>query len=247
MAHKKIEIAQNSIPLYHYSKLASTSQTLHQLIEDGVELPFAVIAEEQSAGRGQWGRVWQSSPGGLYLSLGLSANYPIKNALHLSLIAAWGVAEVLNRGGIPVRLKWPNDLLLGGSYKLGGIKIETRSKKEIITQMVIGIGINWHNVVPYGAINLVEYPIIASLPQLAQLTLQGLLLGEHRYAEQGIEGILPGYLGYLDSLGKTVEINGTKGVVVGVNFKGELRVVLSSPGARSEISCHPGMISLGYY
>jgi BirA family transcriptional regulator, biotin operon repressor / biotin---[acetyl-CoA-carboxylase] ligase len=248
MQLKKIEIADHgTIPLYYYQNLASTNQTLHSLIEEGIKLPVAVIAQEQSAGKGQWGRVWESKPGGLYLSLGLLSNFKLENILHLSLISGWGVTEVLNRKGIPVRIKWPNDLLLFGR-KLGGIKIETRSSsQEMIPEIIIGIGINWHNEVPDLGINLVEYPAIFSLEQLAKLTLEGLLLGYQRYSNEGIEAILPEYLNYLDSIGKTVKINSLSGRVVGVNSKGELRVVLSSPGAYSEIFCIPGMISLGYY
>ncbi len=246
MQLKKIELARSSIPLYDYSTLASTNGTLHSLILEGCKLPVAVIAQEQSAGRGQWGRVWESRPGGLYLSLGLESNFQLEKALHPSLISGWGVTEVLNREGIPVRLKWPNDLLLEGR-KLGGIKIETRSSGGIITQIVIGIGINWRNEVPARAINLKQYPAIASIEQLAKLTIEGLLLGDERYRNEGIEAILPSYLNYLDSIGKTVTVNGLSGQVVGINSKGELRVVLSSKGAYCEISCIPGMISLGYY
>jgi len=246
MQLKKIDLTAGTIPLYYYENLASTNQTLHSMIKEGITLPVAVIAQEQSAGKGQWGRVWHSRRGGLYLSLGLSMRLKVENALHLSLISGWGVAEVLNREGIPVNLKWPNDLLLQGR-KLGGIKIETCSQEEMISQIIIGIGINWRNEVPTGGINLIEYTNINRLEQLAKLTLEGLFLAAQNYTKEGLEGTLPLYLNRLDTIGKEVQINGMAGLVVGVNAKGQLRVVVSSPGARCEISCLPGMISLGYH
>jgi len=242
---KKVNLTTRSIPLYFYQSLASTNHTLRSLIEDQVQLPLAVMAQEQSSGRGQWGRIWESKTGGLYLSLGIELVIQPEHALHLSLITGWGVAEILNKQNIPVKLKWPNDLLLEGR-KLGGIKIETCSNQQIISRIVIGIGINWQNTPPEGGINLSNYPTISSLDRLAQLTLEGLFLGIDRYLVQGIEGILPDYLTLLDSIGKSVEINGVTGVVKGVDQKGNLLVVVSSPGASCEISCIPGMISLGY-
>ena len=51
-----------------YDILGSTNQTLWELLEQGHPQGTSVIALQQTAGRGQWGRQWQSHPGGLYLS-----------------------------------------------------------------------------------------------------------------------------------------------------------------------------------
>ena len=56
--------------LYLFDALTSTNEKLSQLVTDGQAPPGTiVIADRQTAGRGQRGRTWNSEPGGLYLSL----------------------------------------------------------------------------------------------------------------------------------------------------------------------------------
>jgi BirA family biotin operon repressor/biotin-[acetyl-CoA-carboxylase] ligase len=237
--------------IYHFEKIASTNQTLWQLLEQGKIPPIAAIAAEQTAGRGQWGRQWQSQRGGLYLSLALTLDIPATDAPHLTLFSAWGIAQHLRDRNLPVWIKWPNDLILEGR-KLGGIKSETRVQQGKIIQAVIGVGINWTNPVPEVGINLQSFlrdrpnPTLTSLEQLAMLTLDGLLWGYQRYQSGGIEAVLPGYLERLESLGRSLTVQGCLGSAIGVTSQGELRVRLHAPGATTEICLPPGTISLGY-
>ena len=245
--HEKLKLSA-----HFFDDIPSTNQKLWELIAAGQALPLVAIASTQSAGRGQWGRTWQSQLGGLYLSLALATQIPAKNASHLTICSAWGIATALRSKSIPVALKWPNDLILQGG-KLGGIKAETRIQQGQITQAVIGVGINWTNPVPDIGINLQSFlkkqptiSSIASLEILAAIAIHGILSGYQRYIKQGIEGLLPSYLEVLASLGRSVIVNGCPGVIVGVTPLGELRVRLRSPGAVTEIHLQPGQISLGY-
>lgn len=239
------------LPLYVFDTVTSTNQTLWELLDQGIQPPIAALAAQQTAGRGQWGRQWQSQPGGLYLSVALSPSIPAADAPHLTLASAWGIASTLRQYQIPVWLKWPNDLVLQGR-KLGGIKSETRVQGEVVTQAVVGVGINWQNAVPPMGINLASFwpdsypPSLASLEQLAAITIWGLLAGCQRYRVEGITSLLPSYLELLQSLGQSVEVEGCPGVVVGVTPRGELRVRLQSSGAATEVSLPPGAVSLGY-
>src|ERR1700674_3869054 len=86
-------------------RLASVTSTQ----EAARELPIGsvVVADHQTAGRGRLDRRWESSPGtALLVSFVLRPN-PL-----LSLAAGVAAAEACGSG---VRLKWPNDLLLGGA------------------------------------------------------------------------------------------------------------------------------------
>ena len=66
----------------------------------------------------------------------------------LSLRAALAAAAALEAAGVPdVRIKWPNDLMLG-SRKLGGILCEARWIGERLGWIVIGLGLNAANDVP---------------------------------------------------------------------------------------------------
>ena len=142
----------------------STNTELMRRARAGLCEPTLLVAEQQTAGRGRLGRVWQSDVGAsLMMSLGL----PLapKDWSGLSLAVGVSVAESLQPvlpplgAGQPARvgLKWPNDLWLGasngaaGDRKLGGILVETASfvapqaaaaPASTARYVVVGIGIN---------------------------------------------------------------------------------------------------------
>lgn len=238
------------IDLHVFESIDSTNQKIWSLIDSKKPLPIAVIALKQTAGKGQWGRTWQSSLGGLYLSVAIAADLALNNNFHLIMASAWGIASMLRNYDIPVSLKWPNDLILQ-NRKLGGIKIETRTSQEKIKYAVIGVGINWTNPVPELGINLQSYfqkhnPSITSLEQLTAITISGILSGYQQYLEIGSHQILANYKKILTSIGQEVTVNNCPGIVTGVTDKGKLKVRLKSLGASTEICLSPGQISLGY-
>jgi BirA family biotin operon repressor/biotin-[acetyl-CoA-carboxylase] ligase len=100
--------------------------------------PRLIAAEQQSAGRGRRGRRWHSAPGAsITFSLASTISRPARELAALSLVAGVAAARALRALGVPVRLKWPNDLEVNGA-KLGGILVETRGGSHA----VIGIGVN---------------------------------------------------------------------------------------------------------
>ena len=139
----------------------STNSELMRRARDGRLEPTLLVAEQQTAGRGRLGRVWQSDVGAsLMLSLGLPM--APRDWSGLSLAVGVSVAESLQptlpplEPGQPPRigLKWPNDLWLSGDRKLGGILVETASfvapqavhpapaHGTAARYVVVGIGIN---------------------------------------------------------------------------------------------------------
>jgi BirA family biotin operon repressor/biotin-[acetyl-CoA-carboxylase] ligase len=225
----------------------STNQLLWDLRHQGYSPPLAAIAKEQTAGRGQWGRTWQSPAGGLYLSLWLETNLPAENSSHFVLWSAWGIAHALVQHSIPVQVKWPNDLLLKGK-KLAGIKTESKISGGIITTAIIGVGINWTNPVPATGIALGPFcqeksiQSVTNLTDLAEITLAGLTLGWHRYQREGISAILLDYLQLFAHWGRPINLPQGPGVIESVTSQGELVVRV---GKNKEIVA-PGTISLGY-
>lgn len=245
-------VNDQSFTLHLFDILPSTNQKLWELIEQGAPPATVVIAREQQAGKGQWGRQWYSPPGGLYLSVSLAPNLSAKQGVLLTMSSAWGIAQALRQIGIPVYLKWPNDLVIS-KYKLGGILTETRVQQEYITKAVIGVGINWVNQVPETGINLQSFlanhpGLISSLEMLAALILKGIVSGYHYWQQEGVTALLPSYQKLLNNIGCPVEINGQQAVIVGVSENGDLRVRLDTSGDTppSEIHLPVGTISLGY-
>ena len=168
--------------------------------------------------------------------------------------SAWGIATTLRDRGIPVSLKWPNDLILN-QRKLGGILTQTKVRQGKITLAVVGVGINWDNSVPVSGINLQSFQInqpgakITSLEMLAAVTLSGIVFGNQRL--QTIDTLLPDYEKLLINIGDSVCIDGRSGIIVGITPTGELRVRLCSMiddnlVTAPEICLKPGTISLGY-
>ncbi|MEE4383499.1 MAG: biotin--[acetyl-CoA-carboxylase] ligase [Pseudomonadales bacterium] len=104
--------------------------------------PFAVLAEAQRAGRGRRGRSWASPVAcNLYLSLALPLPGGVRAATGLSLVVGVAVAEALDEAlSVPIRLKWPNDLLVD-DRKLGGILVELAAGPGG-DAAVVGIGVN---------------------------------------------------------------------------------------------------------
>lgn len=126
-----------------YDNLSSTSLQAAEFLRSGKEVPFAVIAGQQSGGRGRRGRSWSSPSGGIYLSLALPP--PAVETALLGNLALWtGVqtARWLERKfNFRVGLKWPNDLVFDGR-KLGGILVESGFEGGKQGPVIIGIGIN---------------------------------------------------------------------------------------------------------
>lgn len=95
----------------------------------------SVLATRQWAGRGQMRRTWISEPGNLFAAWRLPMPpAPWQNMV--SVLVGWALCMGLREFGLPVQLKWPNDLLLHGR-KIGGILIEERGDV-----LLAGIGLN---------------------------------------------------------------------------------------------------------
>ncbi|MYM34271.1 biotin--[acetyl-CoA-carboxylase] ligase [Duganella sp. FT94W] len=131
----------------------------------GLRGPLLRIADNQTAGRGRAGRSWLSQPGA---ALMFSLAWPFKGPLHkmtgLPMAVGVALAETIVSLGVPVQIKWPNDLLRDGA-KLAGILVETQNTGNAIWA-VIGCGINL--VMP----DELEARIgrdVASAPWLAQM------------------------------------------------------------------------------
>jgi len=101
------------------------------------------VADQQTAGKGRRGRSW-SSPRGkdVFFSFLLKPDIPPECASMLTLIAAIAGVEALSRQAeADYRIKWPNDIVLGGR-KISGILTEMGADMDQIHYVVPGIGFN---------------------------------------------------------------------------------------------------------
>lgn len=260
--------------IHVFDEVTSTNTVVWDLLHQGAAAGTVVIARQQQAGRGQRGQTWVSAPGGLYLSWSLAPDLPVAQAAQLTLGSAWGIATALRYHGVPVGIKWLNDLVVNG-YKLGGILTETRIAHGHIQRAVIGVGLNWQNSVPKTGINLQTVfaaqssshdipshpqfwqaahstaapdetiPPIDSLEALAAIVLQGLQLGDGYGRQMGGESLASAYETLLVNRGTSLTVNGQAGTIVGITATGQLRVLVEQP-IPTEICLAPGSITLGY-
>ena len=104
--------------------------------------PTLLVAEAQTAGRGRAGRSWLSAAGSaLTFSLAWKFRGPVQRLAGLPLAVGVALADCLAQQGVPVQLKWPNDVLREGG-KLAGILIETQNAADGGVWAIIGIGLN---------------------------------------------------------------------------------------------------------
>lgn len=98
---------------------------------------LVVLAESQSSGRGSRGRTWTAPRGSsILMSILLFPTRPLANPAWLTALGAVAVAEVAEAWtGRPARIKWPNDVRIGGR-KVAGVLVERGAGA------VVGVGLN---------------------------------------------------------------------------------------------------------
>ena len=119
-----------------FDELDSTNTFAAALPSDTDE-GLVVVARDQTAGRGRFGRAWRSRPGAaLLMSVVLTPPPELRRPVILTAWAAVAVGEAIRElAGVQARIKWPNDLLVRGK-KVCGILIEQGAR------VVAGIGLN---------------------------------------------------------------------------------------------------------
>ena len=124
----------------YYPELPSTMDEAARLGNEEAEEGAVVVAEKQSAGRGRQGRSWVSQPGNLLVSVLFRPTLetlPFVNIIS-GIAAARSVRKVT---GLDVKIKWPNDLLIGGR-KAAGILAESAIVGNSVWYAVLGVGMN---------------------------------------------------------------------------------------------------------
>lgn len=111
---------------------------------DTAQNGLTIIADEQTAGKGQRGRVWKAEAGqSLLMSIIITPNRSLEEQFLFSAAVTVAIAEVLQAEyeNWDVRIKWPNDIIVNDK-KAGGILIENVIKGNVWAYAVIGFGLN---------------------------------------------------------------------------------------------------------
>lgn len=120
----------------HLPEATSTNDLCHERADDRDAEGLVIVADHQTAGRGQRGRSWSAPPRSALLFSCLLK--PAGRLAEPTFLVAWtavGLAKVFRSLGVDACIKWPNDILAGGR-KIAGILVERRAAT------VIGVGVN---------------------------------------------------------------------------------------------------------
>ncbi len=130
--------------IIYYQAVDSTNLTARHHAESGAPHNSIITAEEQLQGRGRLGRSWYSPKrGGLWFSMILRPRMLTpQQVAPVTLVTAAVLADYFNKHHhLPLKVKWPNDLLIRNK-KTGGILTELKGELERIDYLIIGIGLN---------------------------------------------------------------------------------------------------------
>ncbi|MFH2009263.1 MAG: biotin--[acetyl-CoA-carboxylase] ligase [bacterium] len=205
-------------PLRFLAACASTNTLAFTDALEGAPHGHTVVADAQEQGRGRKGRPWHSPPGmGIYVSVVLRPPLPPQSAPPLTLVTAVAVAETLEQSlGLTPRLKWPNDVLLGGR-KVCGILLEMSAELDRVAFVVCGIGLNVNTesfpddlVWPATSLRR-ELGRTVSRPTLLAALLANLERWTERYVSDGFEPARQAWLSRAAHLGREVRVDGPDG------------------------------------
>ncbi len=183
--------------MVHYFRADSTNTIALRMASEGADHGTAVVAEEQTAGRGRFGRVWYSEKSsGIYVSVLLRPPLAPGAAPALTLMAGVAAQAAVERPtGLVTDIRWPNDLLLNNK-KLCGILTEMSAEVDRLHAVVIGIGINVnHREIPDELRSIATSLRLESGKTHSRIQILAALLREleHYYQillKQGVEAIV---------------------------------------------------------
>lgn len=210
--------------IYYLDSVDSTNLAARQLAEQGADNFTIFAAEEQVAGRGRHGRNWHSPKGkGLWFTVILRpVGVPPADLSSITLVTAAVIADYLNSNKIPVKVKWPNDMLIRGK-KAGGILTEFKGEPDRTEYLLIGIGLNVHHskdefpdqLKPLATSLGMEGPVKLKRTELL-LAISGRLQQAYdHYFSEGFSPFLPLWKKYNVTLGKEVSIKLPAGIIFG--------------------------------
>ncbi len=202
---------------WHVSVVEETGSTNADLLAaaaDGAPDRTVLVARHQTAGRGRLDRRWEAQPGANLLVSLLFREIPETPHVLTQRVGLAAVFACERVTGLKPTLKWPNDLLLDGA-KLAGILAQAKLGAQPAVVVGIGINVGW---APEGSARLGE--AVDPMDVLAAML--------HAYDELPAD-VWMQYRDHLDTLGRSVRVEVTDGMIEGraldVELDGRLVVV----------------------
>ncbi|QFU81258.1 biotin--[acetyl-CoA-carboxylase] ligase [Natronorubrum aibiense] len=201
---------------YHDS-IGSTNARARELATEG-EADVAVLADEQTGGRGRLERAWSAPSGGVWVSVLTRPEITPAQAPLYTLAASVAMARAIREAGVDARIKWPNDVVIpvgeDGDYrKLAGILTEMEGETDRVEWIAVGMGINANidaDSLPEGATTIRDEAGDVDRRLFVQRVLE-----EFDAYRNALESVVPAWRDLALTLGQRVRIDRTAGDIVG--------------------------------
>ena len=208
------------------AETGSTNDDLAALAREGAAEGLWLRAERQTGGKGRLGRAWQSPQGNLHASTLVRLRPGDPPAPTLALVAAVALHAVVDPHAPSARIKWPNDLLVGGA-KLAGILLERQGEA-----VILGFGVNLaHHPDGLDRPATSLRPPVAPDPFLCRLaaTFETWLA---RWRAEGLAPVRAAWLAAAHPIDTALTASGARGAFEGLDETGALRLRLEDGGLR---------------
>ncbi len=188
-------------------EIDSTMNAAREMARQGCPAFTVVTAERQTEGRGRMQRTWHSTDGGLYFTIVLRPTLPAALGSLLTFAAGVDWAQVLAADyGLPVGLKWPNDMLVD-DCKLSGMLAEMETRGDMVTFVNIGVGLNVNNDASANEFRSVSLRQLKGRPlSRRELLTRFLERFEKRMAASRLDGVIDEWKAHTVTLNRRVSI-----------------------------------------
>lgn len=230
-----------------FDSIDSTNSEAERELASGCPTPLVIAAGQQTKGRGRLGREWFSEDkGNIYMSFVFRPHLAPSRMQRFTLWMGLELcAELNDQFGLPLMLKWPNDLIAHGK-KVAGILTEARIDADQTRDLVLGCGININS-------QLDNWPEEVRARATSLSEIQGMRLEINQLAAALIRRGLSAYDAFIDESyvkhfdahwhrfnvleGKTITITDHhgdhEGVIEGIDESGSLLMQDSSTNLRA--------------
>lgn len=245
-----LSVYDSHVHITRLDRVVSTMDVCRELAADGAAELCAVVAREQTSGRGRRGRAWYSPPGAsIYVSILLRPSISVERLNWLTMLGALAVLDAIkptlaaHSVAVSPQLKWFNDVVIDGR-KLAGVLLESVWLGDRLDYAILGVGVNVNTNFSMASADIQQRA--SSMRALCNETcdLEAILAAllnaiESRYRALIDAGCSPlaEYVSALETLGRIVRVSAgdeqLEGRAVGVDDDGAL--IVQTPVGRRRL------------
>lgn len=195
-------------PYKYFDTVSSTMDIAREWLLEGAANGSMVIADRQTAGRGRMGRMWVA-PDRCALAMSVVIRVKVQWLSQVAMLGGLIVADALTEIGVTdVRLKWPNDVLIG-TRKVAGVLAESEWDGSNLRGAILGIGVNVSGEFATSELNMQAVSISAALgrePDPAEFFAHLIAAYDARARQLGTPALFETWRSKLWTIGQKVRV-----------------------------------------